>query len=162
MDFTITGLREDLAAIEKRRKGKARERDDALTAAHAAEEAGMEAMRGENGRSDGDAEAEAARKAISDIGCTDGPGMFGEPGMIEPGDFRRGPLDSGHAAISPQHAAPNVPPMPPQGRGILEPVPMPGLPEVVGHNGPILAGMMQHQARATATMPSMPIPRGAA
>jgi hypothetical protein len=157
--FGITEVQNDMAA-EKRRRDK-KDRDEALTAAHAAEEAGMEAMRGENGRSDGDGEAEAARKAIADIGCEPGPGVFGEPHDMAPaGSYDRPYLHDGTAAPSPMHQAPNPNPLPPEGRGILTPLPQSAEAVVAGPglNGPIMQGMAAHQARAGATMPRMPIP----
>ena len=168
--FGITEIQQEMAAVEKRRKDKRdwKDRDagglrEALSAAHEAEEAGMEAMRGENGRSDGDAEAGAARKAVSDIGCTDPGARIMQPHDMADADvYNRPYLESGTASPGPGYAPPVQAPLPPAGRGILEPTPMPGLPELAGHNGPIVASMAQHQARAATTMPSMPIPRGAA
>ena len=68
-----------------------------------------------------------------------------QPGKIEPEDFRRGPLDSGHAAVSPMHGPPNVNPLPPEDRGTLRPLVMPGQPAVSG-SGPVVQGLAAHQA----------------
>jgi hypothetical protein len=141
--------------IGKGRRGK--DREPALTAAHEIAEAEFDGMDGED-----EGRGREARKAISDIGAEPGPGRFTEPGSIEPQDFRRGPLDSGHAAVSPQQGPPNVPPLPPQGRGILEPLPQSATPVVAGHAGPITDTIKAHQARATTAMHVAPIPRGSA
>lgn len=157
----------ELAGLaEKRRKhGRREEREEreghdmrgeeppALAGARDAAQAEMNA---------GHAEAEAARKAIAGLEADPGPGSFREPGAIEPQQFSRPYLDTGHSAASPQHGPPNLSPMPPEGRGILTPLELSAEPVVVGSAGPITASMAQHRARAAASMPSMPIPRGAA
>jgi hypothetical protein len=113
---------------------------------------------------DGDEHAREASKAIRDIGATDGPGRFTEPedGMPEPDHFDRRYLSEGHAAASPQQGPPNVSPLPPEGRGILTPLPQSPVPAVAGHAGPITDTIKMHAARAAAEMPRMPIPRGSA
>jgi hypothetical protein len=165
MDINVTSVQREMAAEKRKKDRKDRERetgsgDSPMTPAHEVAEAEMVEM----GRDKGP-DAEAARKAISDIGCTDGPGMFGEPHDMPPaGSYDRPFLDAGHSAPSPQHGPPNTSPMPPQGRGILTPLEQSPVPVVAGPglNGPIAATMAAHQARASATMPRMPIPGGAA
>ena len=103
-------------------------------------------------------ERQAVRKAgILGLEAERGPGRSMQPGQIKPEDFQRGPLGSGHAAVSPQHGAPNTSPLPPVGRGILTPVELPSVPGLAGHNGPIVQAMAAHQARA---VPSRPPARG--
>lgn len=155
--ITISGFQQDLAAQKRHRDAKQRERE-ALTAAHAADEAALEADCAGAGRcEDAPVSAEGARKSIPGIEAEPGPGSFREPGTIGPEDFGRGYLDAGHAAPSPQQGAPNVAPLPPAHPGVLMPIQMPAAPEIAGHNGPIVQAMAAHQGRA---MQSMPPARG--
>jgi hypothetical protein len=161
--ITVTQVQQEMAAAEKRRKDKdrpgrdVRQPEELLTPAHEVAQAEHDVM--DAGRDDG---GQAARKAMTDRGAYDGPGTFTEPGT-PPGaeSFARPYLDTGHAAPSPQHQPPNVAPLPPQGRGILEPLPQSAAAVVVG-TGPGADAMAAHQARAEATVPRMPIPRGSA
>jgi hypothetical protein len=160
--FGITDIQQEMAAEKRRRDKKDREEADggALTSAHTAAEAEMAEMDRDKGPDE-----EAARKAIADIGCTDGPGMFGEPHDMAPaGSYDRPYLGDGHSAASPMHQAPNPNPLPPEGRGILSPLPQSAEAVVAGPgvNGPIMQGLADHQARAASTMPRMPMPRGSA
>jgi hypothetical protein len=145
--ITLTKTRDDLAAIEKARKDRKRARADRepLTSAH------------EQAQGEMDARAEDARKAYRDRGITAGPGTFTEPGTMTPEQVDRPYISDGHASASPLHQPPNQNPMPAQNRGVLTPVRMPGTPAVAG-TGPIAAAIGRHQARAAATMPSLPVP----
>jgi hypothetical protein len=161
--FGITEVQQEMAAEKRRRDKKDRETgsgDSPMTSAHEAAEAEMAEMNRDSGP-----DAEAAQKAISDIGCTDGPGVFGEPRDTPPaGSYNRPYLGGGHSAPSPQHQGPNANPLPPEGRGILSPLPQSAEAVVAGPgiNGPIVATMKQHQARAMAANPMIPVPGGAA
>jgi hypothetical protein len=156
--FGITEIQQEMAAEKRKKDKKDREASDreALSSAHAVAEAEMAEMnRG------GGPDAGAARKAISDIGCTDGPGVFGEPYDMPPaGSWDRPYLGAGHSAPSPMHQGPNANPLPPEGRGILSPLPQSAEAVVAGPgiNGPVMQGMAAHQARAASTMPRMPVP----
>jgi hypothetical protein len=92
-------------------------------------------------------------------GITTGPGTFTKPGAVTPEQADRPYISDGHASRSPVGGPPDVSPLPPQGRGILTPLAMPGLPAVSG-TGPIAETMARHKARAISTRP--PIPGGAA
>jgi hypothetical protein len=81
--------------------------------------------------------------------------------MIGPEDFQRPYVEAGHAARSPLAAPPRVSPLPPEGRGILTPLPQSAVVQVVG-TGPVVEAMSMHQSRAAATMPRMPVPGGSA
>jgi hypothetical protein len=153
--FGITEIQAEMAAEKRRKDKKDREASDGepLTAAHAiAEGEAAEAAR-------------EARKAVADIGCTDpGAGVMPPAGMPDADAYDRPYLESGTAAPGPGYQAPNVAPLPPQHPGILQPLPQSAEPVIAGPgiDGPIVATMKQHQARANATMPSMPVPGGAA
>jgi hypothetical protein len=159
--FGITEVQAEMNAEKRKKDKKDRERetgsgDSPMTSAHEVAEAEMAEMN----RGDGP-DAEAARKAISDIGCTDGPGVFGEPHDMPPaGAYDRPYLGGGHSAASPMHQGPNANPLPPEGRGILTPLPQSAEAVVAGPgiNGPVMQGMAAHQARAASTMPRMPVP----
>jgi hypothetical protein len=156
MDNTITGMMSDLATIEKSRKAKIKVkveregheghelRDDeppALTGAHEEARAEMDA-----------AQRETASKAISDIGCEDGPGMAPPPEQ-PPGAsaFDRGYLDAGHSAESAQAEGPNVSPLRHAQPGLLKPldeIALSAIPTVSGNPGPIVDTLRMHQGRA--------------
>ena len=92
-------------------------------------------------------------------GISEGPGEPVQPGHLEPEDLRRGYLEQGHAAESPQGEPARTPVLPPHGRGILTPVELPSTPAVAGHFGPMVHGLAQHQAQVTMRPP---IPAGEA
>jgi hypothetical protein len=155
--FGITEVQAEMKAKKDREDKKDRE---ALTSAHTVAEAELAEM----DRGDGP-DAEAARKAIAGIDAEPGPGIFGEPSDAPAaGSYDRPYLDTGHASRLPQAGPSNTAPLPPQARGILEPLPQAAEAVVAGPgaNGPIAATMKQHQARAMATSPVIPVPRGAA
>ena len=148
--ITLAGFQQDLATIEKKRR-----KAEPLTAAHAADEAEMDAECAGAGRcEDAPVPAGPASKAIADLGCTDpGAGTMSPHDMPDAGEFARPYLDAGHSAPSPQHQPPNPDPLPPQGRGILEPLRISADPVVAGSPGPMMATMAAHQARAAQSMP---------
>lgn len=148
--ITVTGVQQDMMTAEKRRRRRGRQDQDAdggapgATAAHAAAEAELDAAERES----------AASKAT---GAEPGPGTFREPARPpEPQDYRRGYLDEGHAAPSPQAAPPNAAPLPPHGRGILTPAELPSAPLVAGHAGPMTTTLAAHQAKAQLRPPVPP------
>lgn len=160
---SVTQVQQEMAAIEKRRRARERA-EEPLTEAHAADEAAMEGEQAERERQARMADTGEAGKAFTaEIGAVDGPAAA-MPGGPMPGAaaFDRGYLDSGRAAASPQQGPPNTSPSPPALPGVLTPVQMPGLLEVAGHDGPIVAAMGRHLARSATTMPVMPIPLGSA
>jgi hypothetical protein len=106
-------------------------------------------------------ERQGVRKAgIAGLEAERGPGTSMQPGKIEPEDFRRPYVEADHAARSPLAEPPRVSPLPPRGRGILEPLPQSAVAHVVG-GGPA-AGLAAHQARVNATSPVIPVPSGSA
>ncbi|MHB1433601.1 MAG: hypothetical protein ACYCVZ_16005 [Streptosporangiaceae bacterium] len=126
----------DLAAL-KRRKDR---QPDAVTGAHEAAEAHIDAMLG-------DADAEDAEKTYRQRGAYQGPGRTARPGRIEPGDVDRGYIEDGHAAPSPQHGAPRQPVIPLL-PGTLEPISLSPQVRVGGYPGPIAETAAAHAARA--------------
>ena len=154
--ITISGMQQQMADLEKRRKHRARE---PITPAHAADEAALEAQCGPDGHCDSKpVTGEDARKAaIPGIEAEPGPGTSTQPGQIKPEDFRRPYVEAGHAARSPLAQPPRESPLPPAERGVVTPVQLPGMPVLAGHNGPIVQAMAAHQARA---IPSRPPARG--
>jgi hypothetical protein len=147
---SITQVQQQMAAIEKRRK-KDRHPGPALTAAHEADRACLEAECDGQGHCDG--KPMAGKAAIPGLEAQPGPGSFTEPGQVSPEDFQRGPLQEGHAATSPLHGPPNTSPVPPQVRDMLTP-----LGARVTGGGPIAGGIRDHQARAA--MPPRPVAAG--
>jgi hypothetical protein len=144
--ITVSGMQQQLADLEKRRKD--RKDREALTPAHAAYEGFVEAGCAGEGHCDSrPLTGEDARKAIAGLEAEPGPGTFREPGTIGPEDFQRPYVETGHASRSPTAAPPNVNPLPPEGRGILRPIELPGTPVVVGHPGPMAATLAAHQAK---------------
>jgi hypothetical protein len=144
--ITLSGMQQQMADLEKRRRHR-----EPMTAAHAADEAAMEAECAGEGHCDDRplAAGEDARKAaIPGLEAERGPGTSLEPGSIVPEDFQRPYVETGHASRSPLAGPPNVNPLPPEGRGILRPVELPGAPVVAGHPGPVMATLRQHQAKA--------------
>jgi len=113
----------------------------ALTGAHEAARAGLDAER-----------AEAARRTIAGLEAEPGPGTFGEPAA--PGgasQFDRGYIDAGHGAASAQSQGPNVSPLQHAQPGLLRPlehVAWDAVPTVAGHGGPVTDAMRVHQGRA--------------
>jgi hypothetical protein len=90
-------------------------------------------------------------------GAEPGPGTFREPASPPgPEAYDRAYLDAGHSAPSPMHQGPNVNPLPPEGRGILRPIELPGAPAVAGHGGPVTATLAAHQAQAQLRPPIPP------
>jgi hypothetical protein len=155
MDNTLTGMRNDLAAIEKARKkvkikhelvgdeGRDLRDGEALTLAHAEAEAEHAAM--------AEAARDDARKSIPGLEAAEGPGTFTEPDGIAAEDFRRPYLDQGHGAESAQAQGPNVSPLQHAQPGMLRPlehVAWDAIPTVAGHGGPIVDTLRQHQGRA--------------
>jgi len=121
--ITITGMQQQMADIEKRRR-KHREppAEPCLTPAHEADAAALTAQCAPPGHCDSKS-AEAAAKARAAMphasgpgsgepgpenarGAYPGPGDFGRPDGIDPGEFTRGYLGQGHSAPSPQSGPP--------------------------------------------------------
>jgi hypothetical protein len=92
-------------------------------------------------------------KDYADRGIAEGPGTPRMPGRPEPDDYRRGYLGAGHGAPSPVAQAPRTSPLPPQERGILTPVELPGTPAVAGNPGPLTDAVAVHRARVTLRPP---------
>jgi len=92
---------EAIDAVEKARKRREREclgqESEAVSAAHAAAEGFQDVMA---------AEPEAAPKSFDGLGPIEGPPHPVQPGDADPGDYRRGYIEAGHAAPSPQHGPP--------------------------------------------------------
>jgi hypothetical protein len=165
---SLTDIQREMADVEKRRKHRQAQPAErvghapaaeapGLTAAHAVAEAETTA----GGDATAGRAAGAGKASCENLDATPGPGRFGEPGTIEPSDFRRRYLEAGHAAVSPQHGPPTADPLPPEGRGILRPLRFPSAPEVAG-TGPGVAAIAQHVARAQSTAGVIPDPGGAA
>jgi hypothetical protein len=153
--MTLKQAQDQMADLEKRRKHR-----EPLTAAHAADQAALAAECAGEGRcEDGPVPAEASSKAVTDCGAEPGPGpgTFTEP-VTSPGPeaYERPYLHDGRSAPSPQHGPPNVSPLPPEGRGILRPIELPGAPAVAGHAGPAMTALAAHQAQAQLRPPIPP------
>jgi hypothetical protein len=112
---SITQVQQEMAAAEKRRK--ARKDHAALTPAHTADEAFVEAGCGPEGHCDAApmGAGDARKAAIRGLEAKRGPGTSMEPGKIGPEDFQRPYVEAGHAARSPLAAPPRVSPLPPEG-----------------------------------------------
>jgi hypothetical protein len=153
--MTLDGARAQLADLEKRRKD--RKEREALAPAHAASEGFVEAECGPDGHCDtAPMAAGDAGKAVTDRGATPGPGTSPEPGSITPEQAQRPYLQEGHASRSPLAGPPRQNPLPPAGRGILQPVELPGTPVVAGHAGPMMSTLAAHQAKAQLRPPIPP------
>lgn len=124
---SLTEARDQLAAIEKAKRRKRRESDDrdqadeepaVVTGAHHMAE----------GYRDGMADEGDSQKGFAERGAVEGPGHNDEPGHAEAGDFRRGYIDAGHAADSPQAEPPRRNPMHHGAPGVLQPIVLPDAP----------------------------------
>jgi hypothetical protein len=166
-DLRAQQARQAEVAEKRRKHGRREEREGhdmrgeeppGLTGAHVADEAALRAdCAGPGHCEDAPVPAEAAHKSIPGLEADPGPGTFREPVTPpEPGAYDRPYLDAGHAAPSPQHQPPNAAPLPPQGRGILRPVELPGAPAVAGHAGPGMTSLAKHMAQAAMRPPIPP------
>lgn len=68
-------------------------------------------------------DAEAA-KALRDRGITEGPGRLMEPGPVQPEQYGRNYIETGHASEAPAAQPPRVNPMPRMQHAVLPTEPM--------------------------------------
>lgn len=131
---SVTETRDQLDAIEKRKRNRERAAHDeaavpALTDAHDMAQGATDA-------------AEAARKAYEERGATAGPGEPLEPGPQDgPERYERPYVSEGHAAESPMAEPPRANPMPAMPRGILTPIALPDAPVAALVPAHITAGL---------------------